>query len=257
MTEPEMLQPDEIAELLKGATGRDVCAVMTHLKSGKWYVINVTLTAIAQNTLHLNLAQKKEQPLNIQIDQPVGIAFDESYNRYILETVVVGFEPSVNESCQGRIIVEIPDRVEKMQRRAYSRVKVPADLNVKVLFWHRGYDDSAEVPLENYWQGRLIDLSAGGMQIGVNLEHASNFKAGQYIGLQFTPLPYHKPLLIEGQIMHLQEASDHNELLLGIHALGLEATNQGRQNLRRIVDVVEEYEKANNPSKKNPNIMTA
>ena len=62
---------------------------------------------------------------------------------------------------------------------------------------------------------------------------------------------------IEGQIMHLQEASDHNELLLGIHALGLEATNQGRQNLRRIVDVVEEYEKTNNPSKKNPNIMTA
>ena len=133
-----------------------------------------------------------------------------------------------------------------MQRRGDVRVKVPGSLNVEVLFWHRGYrDDSTEVPAENYWQGRLVDLSANGMQIAVPLEQSANFRRGQLVGLQFTPMPYQKPIMIEGQVKHVERTEEGTELHLGIQALGLEATSQGREKLRKIISILEEYNKAN------------
>jgi hypothetical protein len=101
------------------------------------------------------------------------------------------------------------------------------------------------VPLENYWTGHLTNFSAGGVQIGVNLDQAPHFSVGQLVGLQFTPKPYDKPILIEGQIKHIQEMADRNKVYLGVHALGLEANSGGRRTLKRIMRVVKEYEEIN------------
>ena len=93
----------------------------------------------------------------VQINQPVGIAVQHGFNKFIYEATVVGFESSVNRTGTGRIVLEMPEKAEKMQRREYVRIDVPSDMTVKVLFWHRGYlDDTAEVPHENYWQGSSL-----------------------------------------------------------------------------------------------------
>jgi len=133
-----------------------------------------------------------------------------------------------------------------MQRRAYWRVKVPPKLNIRVLFWHRGYmDNTEEAPLDNYWQGQLLDLSAGGSRISVDVAQGSNFRTGQLVGLQFTPGYYQKPILLEAQIKHLSEIPEEKQLVIGVEFLGLEVSGQGRRKLRRILDVVEDYEKQN------------
>lgn len=187
---------------------------------------------------------EKPRSVDIQINQPVGISFQEKFNKYIFESAVMGFESSVNQACGGKIVLECPDQIEMMQRRAYTRVTVPECMNVKVLFWHRGYtDDTSEVPIENYWQGKLVDLSAGGSQIEVDLEKGPNFRVGQLIGLQFTPMSFEKPILLEGHIRHIAETSDGSKMYLGIEFLGLEASAQGREKLHQLTGVVAEYEK--------------
>ena len=113
------------------------------------------------------------------------------------------------------------------------------------MFWHRGYNDgSNEVPQENYWQARLLNLSAGGVQITIEPEHAENFRAEQLIGLQFTPMPYERPILIEGLVKHISK-TPAGRLSLGVHSLGLEVNSQGRETLGRVIEIVEKYHQLN------------
>ena len=247
MTESQVLKSQELSEIMALAAQKRLTAVMSHLANGRWRITNVIITMFTTDNLHVEVVQgEKPRSIEVQIDQPVGISFGHIYNKYLFETIITGFEPSVNQACGGKIVLELPKTVEKMQRREYTRAQVPGSLNIKVLFWHRGYNDErTEVPFENYWQGRLTNLSAGGVQIGVDLEQAPFFSVGQHVGLQFTPNPYARPLLLEGQVKHIEEVADAKKLYLGIHILGLEATSQGRKILKRIMAVVKEYQKTN------------
>jgi len=136
-----------------------------------------------------------------------------------------------------------------MQRRAYERQPIPSELNVRAMFWHRGYiNNSAEGPDEDYWQGKLENLSAGGAMIRVGLDQRKFFTVGQLVGVQFTPMSYQKPLLLEGQVRHLETPGSQDGLLVGVEFLGLEASSEGRDILHRLLNVIEAYEK---PSKAN------
>jgi len=247
MNQPEPLQIDQITEALQTAATQKTSAVMSHLSKGKWHMTRVILKTIDNTNIHVEIAPKdKPHPINIQIDQPVGISFKLGYNKFIFESAVAGFEPSPNAASGGTIVLNRPDRMEKLGRRNYFRVSIPKDLNVKVLFWHRGYlDDSTEMPIENYWQAKLLDISAGGMQILISQDQKPNFKVGQLVGLQFTPMPYEKPILLEGQVRHIAPTLDNANLALGVQIIGLEASDDGREKLHRLCSIVEQYHQMN------------
>jgi c-di-GMP-binding flagellar brake protein YcgR len=97
------------------------------------------------------------------------------------------------------------------------------------------------VPQENCWQGELVDLSAGGLQVSVSATHSPDFKCGQLLGLQFTPMSYQIPISVEGEVRHLAEAPQKSRTYIGVEFVGLEATREGREKLRRIVGTVDTY----------------
>jgi c-di-GMP-binding flagellar brake protein YcgR len=243
MKEPEVIKENEILSLLKSVIEMRESAVMSHLSKSKWHMTKITFVDLCGDALHIEVAPKENpHPVNIQIDQPVGISFKHAYSKLVFESVVLGFEPSVNGSCGGRILLSLPDHIERLQRRNYFRVNVPENMAVKVLFWHRGYNtETNEAPRENYWQGKLIDLSAGGLQVGIDTAQGPNFKTGQLVGLQFTPLPYDKPLLLEAQVRHIAKTADGGSVCLGLQLLGLEASIEGREKLRQICKIVQQY----------------
>jgi c-di-GMP-binding flagellar brake protein YcgR len=247
MNEPEILKSEELRDALGLVVEKKLTAVMSYFARGKWHMTNVSLCTLTSNTLHVEITpEETPRQVNVQINQPVGISIQHDFNKYIFETLVAGLETSVSQARGGKIILEVPDRMERMQRRAYTRMPVPKSLNVKVLFWHRGYaDESREVPLENYWQGKLINLSAGGLQIGVDLNQRPNFRVGQLVGIQFTPMAYQKPIHVEGQVRHIAENAEGNVFYVGVEFLGLEASGQGRQKLRRIANTVNDYQTKN------------
>lgn len=247
MNEPEILKSEELRDVLARAVEQKLTAVISHLARGNWHTTEVSLCALTGHTLHVEtLGQEVAPSLNIDINQPVGISIQQDFNKYIFETVVAGFETSVSQDRGRRIVLDLPDRMDRMQRRAYSRMPVPKSLNVQVLFWHRGYtDESRQVPLENYWQGRLLNISAGGIQIVLDSEQGPNFKIGQLVGLQFTPMSYQKPIHVEGQVRHIAQGADGQGLCVGVEFVGLEASGQGRQKLRRIIKTVNDYERKN------------
>ena len=247
MTEHEILTAKELKDELKNAVNDRIIGTMSHLTRGKWYIADVIFTNLTDSAIHVEIKPKENKiPIDIQIDQPVGMSIEREACKLIFESVVIGLESSVNDASAGKVILELPDSIERVQRRADARIQVPKSLNVKVLFWHMGHmDDSVVAPPENYWQGSLTNISAGGLQIAIDLEQGSNFRIHQLVGLQFTPMSYEKPILLEAQVKHLVENADKTLLFVGVEFIGLEASNQGRQKLRRILEIVKEYEKEN------------
>ena len=255
MNQPITLEIQELTEVLKAAVQKKAPAVMTHQTKGKWHMTKVHLAELGTNTLTIEIAvgSPKKHSTNIQIDQPVGLSLKSGYNKFVIESIVTGFEPSIETEAGGRIMLEMPERAQKLQRRSFFRVPVPKSMKVKVLFWHRGYhDDSIEAPLDNYWQANLADVSAGGMQIIITEQEKLSFKVGQIIGLQFTPMPYEKPLLLEGQVRHIAKSADGDSYYLGLQLIGLEISPEGRQRLHRLCAVVENYYQINQTENHQP-----
>lgn len=247
MTEHEVLTAKEIKEVLKTAADDSIIGTMSHLTKGKWHQADVIFTTITDSAIHIQIKPKENQiAIDINIDQPVGMSFEIGSSNHIFESVVIGLESSVNDNFSGKVVLELPDSIERVQRRADARVQVPKSIKVKVLFWHLGHmDDSMVAPPENYWQGELTNISGGGLQIGIDLEQGSNFRVNQLVGLQFTPMSYEKPILLEAKVKHLVQNADNTQLLVGVEFIGLEASNEGRQKLRRVLEIVQIYENEN------------
>jgi c-di-GMP-binding flagellar brake protein YcgR len=242
-SEARILTQEEFRRVLLQTLESHGTGDITFLSGGRWYKSPVQFMMVAGNVIHVKpINDKPDRPLPLQVNQPVGISFQLEFHKYLFETEVVGFETSGGQIA----ILELPDKAEQMQRRAYVRVPVPSNLAVKVLFWHRGYtDDTREVPIDSYWQGKLSDLSAGGAQITIELHQKPNFRIRQVVGMQFTPMYYQHPILVEAQVIHLEEVVSSGLLTLGLEFLGLETSSEGRNTLHRLKDIVEIYEREN------------
>lgn len=243
----EVLDQQGLMESLREAAGSHRVAIMTYLSRGKWQITRVGFVDVSDHAVIMEVLSKdKAGHESIQVNQPVGMSFQVEFTKFIFESTVIGAESAVNLGKPGKIILRLPEKMDKLHRRAYQRQEVPENMAVKVLFWHRGYLDQVKAaPLEHYWQGRVMDLSAGGMRLIMTLEMKDCFSIGQLVGLQFTPMSYQRPILLEGHIRYMRENPDENYLYIGVEFLGLEASPEGRDILQRLLDVVSEYQAIN------------
>lgn len=274
MNEVAMLSRAEPREILRTVIEKKTPAVLSFLSRGKWHVAKVSLTNLGANRLDIRLSprkmdsllQKSHQmptpklpPINIQVNQPVGISLKYGYGKFIFETTVVALQPSTEPTSGGTITLMVPERIELVQRRSYFRVDVPSSLKVNVMLWHHRYtnempetqqietqtSDSRRMPQECYWQGKLTEISAGGVQIVVDTGQKPDFKRGQFIGLRFTPMPYEMPLMFNAQIRNILPTAGGKSICLGLRIVGLEASPEGRQVLQRLCNVAEHYYQIN------------
>ncbi len=285
MREVAMLQGADPKQILQTAVKKRVPAIMTYLSKGKWHVAKVFLADLGPDGLSVEGThfQDKPQPINIRVHQPVGISFKYRYGKFVFDTAVVGLKPSSHQAG-GTIVLALPDRIEVVQRRSYFRVAVPELLKVNVLLWHRSRDEAESTIRDNRletrdcFQGKLVDISAGGAQVVIPLqldvtpvvtqdsttsacsdEHADagrpDFKKGQFVGMRFTPMPYETPLIFNAQIRNVLPAADGKSIYVGLQMVGLEASPEGRKILSRIVGIVERYFKLNQSGAKQQDIQ--
>jgi hypothetical protein len=254
---PHGVDPEKI---LKIAIDMKVPVIMSYLSRDKWHVAKVLLTNLDGDKLSVeSTASRRQRPINIRVDQPVGISFKHGYGKFLFDSTVKALEPSTdpetNRQCGGTIVLGCPDKIEVIQRRSYFRVNVPESLNVKVLLWHRSGKRGETDPkhdiadeMNNCSQGRLMDISAGGAQVIVpnqNDAGKANFKKGQFISMRFTPVPYETPLVLSAQIRNVLPTADEKNASLGLQIVGLEASSEGREILSRLIGIVEKYYQIN------------
>jgi hypothetical protein len=253
---PHRVKPEKI---LQTAIDENVPAIMSYLSRDKWHVAKVLLTDLVADNLKIECTSSKKRPINIQVNQPVGLSFKYGYGKFVFDTIVEGLEPSPSPQADrergGTIVLAMPQKIEVVQRRSYFRVSVPESLKIEVLLWHRSgklkekrHLHDATDEMHNCCHGRLDDISAGGAQITVPHENGVlkvNLKKGQFIGVRFTPTPYETPVMFTAQIRNVLPTADGESSSLGLQIVGLEASPEGRQVLTRLIHVVEQYYQMN------------
>jgi c-di-GMP-binding flagellar brake protein YcgR len=294
MNRVAMLSTDEPREILRTVIEKKTPAVLSFLASGIWHVEKVLLTNLEVNRLDVQLcprrsptlgslrdgatdypyvlSPKQEVPqlIDIQANQPVGISLKYGDVRIIFETTVAAIQPSTEPTSGPTITLMVPERIELVNRRSYFRVEVPSCLKVNVMLWHRplGNEMAETQQIESqttesgwmqqgcYWQGKLTNISAGGVQIVVDPGQKPDFKRGQFIGLRFTPMPYEMPLRFDAKIRNILPTEDGKSICLGLRIVGLEASPEGRQVLQRLCNVTEHYYQINQCSAKGQEFQT-
>lgn len=238
---------------------------MSYSSEGKWHAANLLPAGLDVDKLHFkvvlpwgsghvsrsplrkdrnhnrNKAAEKPHPINVQLGQAVGISIKHGYGKFIFEAKVAALEPSPGPTSGGIIVLSMPEKIECVQRRSYFRVNVPETLKVNVTLWHRRCSERQAAPGRR-WKGRLIDISAGGLQLAVDAEQKPDFKKGQFISLKFTPMPYEAPLMFDAQIRKILPTVDKKSICFGVQMVGLEASREGREVLARIIGIIEWYD---------------
>ena len=257
MSDIVMLQGHESETVLQAVVQSQSPAIMSYLSKDKWHVAKVVMKELTSNRIHVEgcHASGKLHPVNIRIGQPVGVNFKHAYGKFVFDTTVVGLEPSSNPGAGGTIVLDMPERIGVVQRRSYFRVNVPSSLKVAVVLWHRTGKRSSRDGTRTYYEGRLVDISAGGAQVTVPLKRGvgdeagaareSDLRKGQFMSVRFTPMPYETPLMFSAQIRSVLPTADRAELCVGLQIVGLEASEEGRQTLSRLANVVEHYHQVN------------
>jgi PilZ domain len=260
MSEIVMLEGHESEAVLQTVVESREPAIMSYLSKDKWHVAKVLMKELAGDKLYLEGCRpsKKPHPVNIRIHQPVGVNFKHAYGKFVFDTSVVALEPSADPDAGGTIVLAMPDRIGVVQRRSYFRVNVPESLKVSVVIWHRTSQRRSKEAAHTYFEGHLMDISAGGAQLIMPLKGSagaaasgvgeSEFRKGQFVGARFTPMPYETPLMFTAQIRNVLPTADHGGLCLGLQIVGLEASEEGRDVLARLAEVVDRYYQMNQSS---------
>ncbi|MBN2128933.1 MAG: PilZ domain-containing protein [Sedimentisphaerales bacterium] len=268
MSEIAMLQGHESQTVLQTVVEEQSPAILSYLSKDKWHVAKVVLRELAANRLYVEgyHSGRRPHPINIRVNQPVGVNFKHAYGKFVFDTTVVGLEPATRSDSGGTIVLAIPEEIGVVQRRSYFRVSVPESLKVNVVLWHRTGSSRVQETAHDYHEGRLLDISAGGAQIAVPLKGGPNdgptaasesdFHKGQFLGVRFTPMPYETPLMFNVQIRNVLPTADRKALCLGLQIVGLEASEEGRHVLSRLASVVERYYDINQSSAKQQDMQT-
>ncbi|HEX41828.1 MAG TPA: PilZ domain-containing protein [Phycisphaerales bacterium] len=275
MNDLVVLTDQQRFEPLETMRNERLIAILTYQSKGKWRVAKALVSDLAAERIMLACMTPdggRPQPVNIQPGQSVGLSFKLPCGKCVMETRVVALQPAATGEGGGRIVVEMPDGIEVIQRRSYFRVNVPPSLRVDVVLWRRSGKSGPHAEPSRYCHGQLVDISAGGAQVALqaDVESEGNEEAepgvwrvasappgrdngisapglhnGQFIEMRFTPLPYEPPMLLAAQIRNIWPSADGSKLYLGLQLVGLEATAEGHQLLARLVNVVEQYHRMN------------
>ena len=232
MNQVIMLRETEPRKLLQAVVDKTIAVFMSYLSGGRWHVAKVFLTGIVDESFYLEVSsQKRGCPIEIHNEQTVGMSFKivvgSGYNNFVFGTRVVGFEKSANTGVT-KIVLAIPEEIEIVQKRSYFRITVPDSLSVDVELWHRSYvgGDSKTVIAEacQGWRGKLVDISAGGMQVAVETSQGPELKRGQFVGVRFTPLHYETVLTFNAYIGSVSPTANGENVCFGLQMVGLEAS---------------------------------
>ena len=244
-------------QMLQTAFDRNIPLMISYLSDGKWQTARVVLTELGEGSFEVKVApRKKLSSADIIMGQSIGVSFKygygRSYDKFIFNSAVLGFKHWTREDKDEKLLLAVPEQIEVIQRRSFYRVNVPSNTLVAVEFWDRSgrYSDGRNsVTVHQFWHGRLLDISVGGIQVAVNAIEKPNFWQGQSLGLKFTPSEHETPLMFNARLKSLVDTADGKSICLGLETVGLEASPEGRMIIQRICNVMDNYSQANEPKK--------
>ena len=241
----EMTQ-EQIADALQAAVERQVPVAVTLKRDSAWTSCHTRLLAVQGPHVLLGdlLVHDDEQTPQIAPAEKIGLSFKLKHYKHVFTVTAVGTEKfQGGPSDPGQAIsVCWPNRMHRLQRRAFIRAEVPQGRVVRASFWLGGRDSEPTQadPQRPVWSGMLTNISAGGFQvISAASDDVWELVVGETVGLRLAFEAGSESIHADAQFRRVDRVE--GQTLLGFQFVGLAQDRKGRQALQYISAKVAEY----------------
>ncbi|MCP4376120.1 MAG: hypothetical protein GY794_08115 [bacterium] len=248
----EMTQ-EQITGTLEAAIKRQVPLTVTLKRESGWISCHTRMLSVCDPHVllgPLSVHDENESP-EILPAEKIGLSFKLKHYKHIFTVTAVGTETFEGDGGAVQAIsVCWPNRMHRLQRRAFMRADVPPGRIARVSFWLGGRDSepTQSDPERPVWSGRLTNISAGGFQMVASDENLWDLATGETVGVRLAFDAGSESVYADAQFKRIDRAD--GESMLGFQFVGLAQDRKGRQGLQYISSKVAEYHHQSNPSKK-------
>ncbi|MBL7221679.1 MAG: PilZ domain-containing protein [Phycisphaerae bacterium] len=240
----EMTQ-EQISDALQAAIQRQIPITVTLKRDSAWTSCHTRLLAVQDPHVLLGELQghDNEETPRIATAERVGLSFKLKHYKHIFTVTAVGteqFEDAAGDAVQA-ISVCWPNRMHRLQRRAFIRAEIPRGRIARVSFWLGGRDNEPTQadPQRPVWSGTLRNISAGGFQVIPSDDDVWDLAAGETVGVRLAFEAGSESVYADAQFRRGETVE--GESLLGFQFVGLAQDRKGRQGLQYISGKVAEY----------------
>ncbi len=243
----ERLAESQINEALAEAVQRATPVAFCCRIDGQWYNCHTRILRCAEGKLWLEQPTCDQGPAPVlAVGVPVGLSFKIKHHKHVFSAVLEAIgDFQLQDGPRVRALrVPRPDRMQRVQRRAYNRVDVPKNRSVLATFWRGGLGDLLDETSARglVWEGWVTNISAGGFQVRTACQGVPPLEVADVIGVRIDLGQDYEPILAEAQFRH-QITDEQGTLRLGFQFVGLNDSADGRETLRRIGRIVCEFQR--------------
>ncbi|MCD6377237.1 MAG: PilZ domain-containing protein [Planctomycetes bacterium] len=237
----EELTKQQIDTCLDEAIRRKIPLTMSCRVKNRWYSLHTRILKRDKKRLWLEYPTDEERPEKFDVGLALGLAFKLGHHKHIFTATIQNLckvHTADTADTLRLICIPIPSRVQKVQRRAFVRVAVPASRSILVTFWLGGKDANQLVR----WEGWMTNISAGGFQLRMPSRSAPDMNTGEIVGARIEVGQDYEPIIVDARLRSLLH-DERGVALLGFQFLGLNDSQQGRKTLQRISRIVCSFQK--------------
>lgn len=247
MNRPLPLDAQRQAEVLSQAASQFVPVTVTCRTTEGWSTFKSRFLSIEQAKRGLFIEYPSDPgglTPEIVIGQTIGVTFRRGHKKcafssLVLErrTFTVGADNHVPALAIGW-----PEEVSELQRRLYYRAPVPDQQVIPVELWRsdNGIERSAYAPS---CQGRMLDISAGGMSVLINGSENPGWEQNHRVACSFAASRGETPVVVSARVCH-REPTAADGVRIGLHFVGLDCTPEQRDALERVIRLTVRFQRS-------------
>ena len=243
----EELNARQIAVCLDEAIARQLPVAMSCCIGGHWHNLHTCLLHCTGDSLWLTCPADSLTPaVMIGPGVQAGLAFKLRHHKHIFSAGVraLGQFGLAGQPVVQALQVPLPERMQRIQRRAYFRADVPRNRSVLATFWEgpegpEGSSPAGSGPSAGVlgWEGWVENISAGGFQVRLASPLLPDVEIGDVVRVRIE-LGQEFPLVqAQAQLRH-QVSEQPGVVSQGFQFIGLNDSEQGRRTLARVSTIV-------------------
>lgn len=250
MSQPIHLDQGRQAHLLCEAVHRRTPATVTCRAEDGWVSLKSRILDANPDTHHLVIEYpwSPEPPVvEIAPGQSLGISFRHGHKKCVFNSAVL---TRCGHALGGETVPAVtlawPDEMCELQRRVYFRSPVPQGMTIPVELW-RGQVDETASPGMPTCRGRMLDLSAGGVSVVVARRLETPWQDDEPVRCAFPVDSDNTLVSVSARLRHFEE-TPNDQMRIGLHFVGLDASPDDRQTLQRVIRLCGRLQRAGSRS---------
>ena len=243
----EELDITQIKGVIGEAVEKQVPATITISLDISWVNYHTRVLAVTDQRvlLAMPIADDGVAPHEFCLGEKVGLSFKLKHHKYLSLLTVGGVDTlDVQDETPVPVLsVCWPVQMQRLQRRAYTRVEVPDHCIVRASFWLGSHHDepAGTTPDRPVWIGQVRNISAGGFQLHAPPQTAEHLEVGYSVGVRLIFGTNGESVFVDAQIRHVALEDDGTSI--GLQFIGLGQSSDGKAALQFIRRKVTEFQR--------------